>query len=64
MGPAFNDRSKIYALQLDEEADFPFRAKTELDLSADEKDFSSVEKYEYRNMIKSLREALQVVICH
>ncbi|MAP95353.1 MAG: peptidase S41 [Ponticaulis sp.] len=44
MGPAFNDRSKIYALQLDEEADFPFRAKTELDLSADEKDESEEEE--------------------
>lgn len=38
MGPAFNDRSQIYALQLDPEAEFPFRRPDELDLAAEEDD--------------------------
>ncbi|WP_427453870.1 S41 family peptidase [Litorimonas sp. WD9-15] len=37
-GPAFDKRGQLYAVQLDPEADFPFTAKTELDLMEEDKD--------------------------
>ena len=36
LGPAFNDRGQVFALQLDPEAEFPFRRPDELDLSEDD----------------------------
>ena len=36
MGPAFQDRGQIFALQLNPEASFPWVEKTELDLQADD----------------------------
>ncbi len=37
MGAAFNERGKLYALQLDPKAAFPFEPKDELDVKDDEK---------------------------
>ncbi len=36
MGPAFDERGKLYALQLNPEADFPFEIPNELDLDEDD----------------------------
>ena len=36
MGPAFADRDLVYAIQLDQEADFPFQRPDELALNADD----------------------------
>ena len=38
MGPGFDERGKLFALQLNPEADFPFEIPNELDLAVDEED--------------------------
>tara|TARA_B100000678_G_scaffold14471_1_gene11435 strand:- start:3022 stop:6336 length:3315 start_codon:yes stop_codon:yes gene_type:complete len=38
LGPAFSERGKIYALQLDPEAEFPFRHRDELALRSEDDD--------------------------
>lgn len=43
MGPSFSKRGKLYALQLDPEAHFPFHPKDELALKADKKDDKDTE---------------------